>query len=65
MREICWLLLLALPAVARADLPPEIERVLAAHKIPATDVSVLVEEIGALEPALSHLASQPRSPRRS
>jgi len=62
MREICWLLLVATPAVALAELPPEIERVLAAHKIPATDVSVLVEEVDAREPALSHLADEPRSP---
>jgi D-alanyl-D-alanine carboxypeptidase/D-alanyl-D-alanine-endopeptidase (penicillin-binding protein 4) len=48
--------------VARADLPPEIERVLSAHKIPQTDVSVLVEEVGAREPILSHLAAEPRSP---
>ena len=38
MREYCWLLLVAAPALARADLPPEIERVLSAHKIPASDV---------------------------
>jgi len=62
MREICWLMLLAIPALARADLPPEIERMLAAHKIPPTDVSVLVEEVDAREPALSHLAAEPRSP---
>jgi len=62
MREISWLLLFAAPAVAWADLPPEIERVLSSHKIPATDVSVLVEEVGAREPILSHLAAEPRSP---
>src|SRR5881394_2973462 len=62
MREFRWLLLVAVPAVALADLPPEIERVLAAHKIPATDVSVLVEEVDASEPALSHLATESRSP---
>src|SRR5215471_6116285 len=62
MREICWLLLVAAPSVAWADLPPEIERVLSSHKIPPTDVSVLVEEVGASEPILSHLAAEPRSP---
>lgn len=62
MREIRWLCLAALPAVALADLPPEIERVLSAHKIPATDVSVLVQPIDASEPVLRHLATEPRSP---
>jgi serine-type D-Ala-D-Ala carboxypeptidase/endopeptidase (penicillin-binding protein 4) len=62
MRKFCWLLLVAAPAVARADLPPDIERVLTAHKIPATDVSVLVEEVDAREPILSHLTKEARSP---
>jgi D-alanyl-D-alanine carboxypeptidase/D-alanyl-D-alanine-endopeptidase (penicillin-binding protein 4) len=62
MREICWLSILLVPAIARADLPPDIERMLAAHKIPTTDVSVLVEEVDAREPVLRHLESQPRSP---
>ena len=64
MRVFCWLLLVAVaaPAVARADLPPDIERVLTAHKIPASEVSVLVEAVDADAPILSHLATESRSP---
>jgi hypothetical protein len=43
----CCSWLVAAPAVARADLPPDIERVLTAHKIPASEVSVLVEAVDA------------------
>src|SRR4051794_24082564 len=52
MRKFCWLLLVAAPGVARADLPPDIERVLTAHKIPASEVSVLVEAVDADAPIL-------------
>jgi D-alanyl-D-alanine carboxypeptidase/D-alanyl-D-alanine-endopeptidase (penicillin-binding protein 4) len=62
MREFCWLLLVAAPALARAELPPEIERVLSAHKIPASDVSVLVEQVDADQPIVSHLTKEGRSP---
>src|SRR4051794_50570 len=62
MREFCWLLFVAVPAIARADLPPDIERVLTAHKIPASEVSVLVEAVDADAPILSHLATESRSP---
>jgi serine-type D-Ala-D-Ala carboxypeptidase/endopeptidase (penicillin-binding protein 4) len=62
MREFCWLLLATVPALARADLPPEIERVLTAHKIPASDASVLVEEVDANKAEVSHLAKEARSP---
>jgi D-alanyl-D-alanine carboxypeptidase/D-alanyl-D-alanine-endopeptidase (penicillin-binding protein 4) len=47
---------------ARADLPPEIERVLTGHSIPLTDASVLVQDVAAPEPILSHLATTSRSP---
>jgi D-alanyl-D-alanine carboxypeptidase/D-alanyl-D-alanine-endopeptidase (penicillin-binding protein 4) len=56
------LALLIAPAGARADLPPEIARVLTAHSIPLTDVSAIVQEVDAPEPILSHLASEQRSP---
>jgi D-alanyl-D-alanine carboxypeptidase/D-alanyl-D-alanine-endopeptidase (penicillin-binding protein 4) len=62
MREFCWLLLAAAPAVARADLPPDIERVLTAHKIPPSEVSVLVQEVDADKPVVSHLIQEARSP---
>lgn len=64
MREFCRLLLVAAaaPAVVRADLPPEIERVLSAHKIPASDVSVLVEAVDGDTPILNHLPAESRSP---
>jgi D-alanyl-D-alanine carboxypeptidase/D-alanyl-D-alanine-endopeptidase (penicillin-binding protein 4) len=43
-------------------LPPEIERVLTGHGIPAADVSIVVQAIDAPEPTLSHLPDEPRSP---
>ncbi len=66
MREFRWLLLIAAaaPAVASADLPPDIERVLTAHKIPPSDVSVLVEAVDADAPILSHLRPRRAAPRR-
>jgi D-alanyl-D-alanine carboxypeptidase/D-alanyl-D-alanine-endopeptidase (penicillin-binding protein 4) len=53
---------LAASGVARAELPPEIARVLTAHSIPLADASVVVQEVDAGEPVLSHLASESRSP---
>jgi D-alanyl-D-alanine carboxypeptidase/D-alanyl-D-alanine-endopeptidase (penicillin-binding protein 4) len=61
MRGLCWLLL-AMAGVARADLPPEVERVLTGHSIPLTDASVIVQDVDAAQPILSHLASEARSP---
>jgi serine-type D-Ala-D-Ala carboxypeptidase/endopeptidase (penicillin-binding protein 4) len=55
-----WLLTAA--GAARADLPPEIGRILAAHSIPLTEVSVIVQDVDAPQPIVSHLASEPRSP---
>ena len=62
MRELCCLLLLAAAASVRAELPPEIERVLSGHSIPPADVSVLVQAVDASEPILSHLPDVARSP---
>jgi D-alanyl-D-alanine carboxypeptidase/D-alanyl-D-alanine-endopeptidase (penicillin-binding protein 4) len=62
MRELCSLLLLAAAASVRAELPPEIERVLTGHSIPSSEVSVLVQAVDANEPILSHLPDVARSP---
>jgi serine-type D-Ala-D-Ala carboxypeptidase/endopeptidase (penicillin-binding protein 4) len=56
-----WLLLFV-AGTARAELPPDIARVLSGHSIPVTDVSVIVQDVDAPQPILSHLASEPRSP---
>jgi D-alanyl-D-alanine carboxypeptidase/D-alanyl-D-alanine-endopeptidase (penicillin-binding protein 4) len=61
VRGVLWLLLAA-AGTARADLPPEIERVLTGHSVPLTHVSVLVQDVAAPQPVLSHLASEARSP---
>jgi D-alanyl-D-alanine carboxypeptidase/D-alanyl-D-alanine-endopeptidase (penicillin-binding protein 4) len=54
---------LAVHAAAHAaELPPEVERVLAGHGIPATDVSIVVQAVDESKPILSHLADLPRSP---
>jgi D-alanyl-D-alanine carboxypeptidase/D-alanyl-D-alanine-endopeptidase (penicillin-binding protein 4) len=44
------------------ELPPEVERVLSGHGIPASDVSIVVQAVDAAEPVLAHLADVPRSP---
>ena len=49
-------------AAHAGELPPEIDRVLTGHAIPATDVSIVVQGIDDAEPTLSHLADVPRSP---
>ena len=49
-------------AAHAAELPPEVERVLTGHGIPATDVSIVVQAIDDAQPILSHLADEPRSP---
>jgi D-alanyl-D-alanine carboxypeptidase/D-alanyl-D-alanine-endopeptidase (penicillin-binding protein 4) len=65
-RLIACLLLLscATPLIARdrADLPPEVERVLTQRRIPETALSVLVHEIGRDDPLVSHNAAVPRNP---
>ena len=53
---------LAANLAAATELPPEIERVLTGHNIPADDVSIIVQAVDAPEPILSHLADAPRSP---
>jgi D-alanyl-D-alanine carboxypeptidase/D-alanyl-D-alanine-endopeptidase (penicillin-binding protein 4) len=49
-------------AAHAAELPPEVERVLAGHAIPAADVSIVVQALDDSKPILSHLADVPRSP---
>jgi serine-type D-Ala-D-Ala carboxypeptidase/endopeptidase (penicillin-binding protein 4) len=49
-------------AAHAAELPPEVERVLTGHGIPATDVSIVVQAVDEAKPTLSHLADVPRSP---
>ena len=49
-------------AAHAGELPPEIDRVLTGHGIPATDVSIVVQAVDDTEPTLSHLADVPRSP---
>ena len=49
-------------AAHASELPPEIDRVLTGHGIPATDVSIVVQAVDDTEPILSHLADVPRSP---
>ncbi len=44
------------------ELPPEVSRVLTGHRIPATDVSIVVQGLDDAQPILSHLAGEPRSP---
>ena len=45
-----------------SGLPPEVERVLTGHGIPAADVSIVVQAVDDAEPLLSHLPDVPRSP---
>jgi D-alanyl-D-alanine carboxypeptidase/D-alanyl-D-alanine-endopeptidase (penicillin-binding protein 4) len=47
---------------ARAELPREVESVLAGLKVPAADVSIVVQATDAAEPILSHMADTPRNP---
>ena len=63
MRRLASLLLcLALATGQAADLPAPVQRVLTGHGIVPADVSILVQEVGATEPVLSHLADTPRNP---
>jgi D-alanyl-D-alanine carboxypeptidase/D-alanyl-D-alanine-endopeptidase (penicillin-binding protein 4) len=54
----------ATPLLARDRpyLPPEVERVLNQRRIPGTNLSVLVREVGRDEPLVSYNASVPRNP---
>jgi serine-type D-Ala-D-Ala carboxypeptidase/endopeptidase (penicillin-binding protein 4) len=45
-----------------AELPPEVQRVLAGLSVPESNVSILVQAVDSDEPILSHLADVPRSP---
>ena len=49
-------------AAHASELPPEIDRVLTGHGIPATDVSIVVQAVDDSKPILRHLADVPRSP---
>src|SRR6187402_2142704 len=51
---------LAAFAAQAAELPPEIERVLTGHAIPATDVSIVVQAVDDGKPLISHLADVAR-----
>jgi D-alanyl-D-alanine carboxypeptidase/D-alanyl-D-alanine-endopeptidase (penicillin-binding protein 4) len=63
MRRTPWLAALALAAgAAHAELPAEVQRVLTGLSISPNDVSILVQEQGAAEPVLAHLADVPRNP---
>lgn len=63
MRKGGWLAALALAAgAAHAELPAEVQRVLAGLSVSSNDVSVLVQEVGADQPVLAHLADVPRNP---
>ncbi|HEX7374174.1 MAG TPA: D-alanyl-D-alanine carboxypeptidase/D-alanyl-D-alanine-endopeptidase [Steroidobacteraceae bacterium] len=58
------LLLCAGPAAGRdlPYLPPEVEKVLARYKVPATGLSVYVREVGRDEPLISYNSQVPRNP---
>ena len=61
----CLLLLCCAPPLSARDrpfLPPEVERVLAERRIPATSLSVLVREVGRDEPLVSVNAAVARNP---
>lgn len=60
---LVWLLALApVAAVAGAGLPEPVARVAAALGVPASDISLWVQELGAPEPLAVHLAETPRNP---
>jgi len=46
----------------RPYLPPEVEKVLARYKVPATGLSVYVREVGRDEPLISYNSQVPRNP---
>lgn len=56
------LLVLVLPGAALAVLPEPVERVARALGVPATGVSIWVQEVGAPAPVLTHLPDVARSP---
>jgi D-alanyl-D-alanine carboxypeptidase/D-alanyl-D-alanine-endopeptidase (penicillin-binding protein 4) len=64
--RLCAILLLlwVLPLAASADgeLPVEVTRVLAERRIPASSLSVVVRELGASGPLVSHYPGTPRNP---
>ncbi|HLF22451.1 MAG TPA: D-alanyl-D-alanine carboxypeptidase, partial [Burkholderiales bacterium] len=62
MRAVPYLLICIAICTARAELPPQVERVLTGHGISADDVSIVVQPVDATEPILSHLADVPRNP---
>ncbi len=62
LRRLLLACLLAPLLVHAEALPPEIERALAARRVPAASVSVFVQEVGAQAPLLAHNADIPRNP---
>ena len=62
MRAFPYLLICTAICTARAELPPQVERVLTGHGISPDDVSIVVQAVDAAEPILSHLADVPRNP---
>jgi D-alanyl-D-alanine carboxypeptidase/D-alanyl-D-alanine-endopeptidase (penicillin-binding protein 4) len=49
-------------AAHAAELPPDVERVLSGHAIPADNVSIVVQPVDDSKPILSHLPDVARSP---
>jgi D-alanyl-D-alanine carboxypeptidase/D-alanyl-D-alanine-endopeptidase (penicillin-binding protein 4) len=47
---------------AATELPAPIQRILDGHALPAEDLSIFVQQVGASEPLLSHFAQTPRNP---
>ncbi|HEX5049048.1 MAG TPA: D-alanyl-D-alanine carboxypeptidase/D-alanyl-D-alanine-endopeptidase [Gammaproteobacteria bacterium] len=62
MRALPLIVLCLAAGSASADLPSEVQSVLTALKVPADDVSVVVQAVDAAEPALSHLPDVARNP---
>ena len=59
---IAWLIGSLASANAAALLPRDVERAFLDQRIPLTSVSVVVQEIGAARPLVSHRPSQPMNP---
>jgi len=62
MRTACASVVILLAGVAQAQLPAPLQRVLDGHRISPADVSVLVQDIHADTPVLSHMPDTPRNP---
>jgi len=62
MRVLPFIVLCAAAGSVRAELPPEVESVLAGLRVPDADVSIVVQAVDAAEPILSQLPDAPRNP---